>query len=245
MFRRFVEFVSVYEPEYSRKIRGATPQEIDRLELQVGRRLPRTYREFLEGLGQDLGSVTTSETELDIALPLGFYKKGPGAAPRDYLFIGVHGTEPAADYFIETAEEDEARQRIMLVARGEPITRRSATPIYPSLWDMLFSHAFANKRLAKLPCQTRLRPRMVMGTQETVLAPGAALARIEPTALKLGFQRVQGTSALCPMFERKDAAILGHQNPTPGGGFSVEIGAEEERMLKKLAELFRDSGALG
>lgn len=239
MIQELVSFISQYDPEFPRKIRGASQQEIEKLERLASRPMPAAYREFLANMGKDAGNSHAPEETFRIQLVLGFYETHGKSWSQDYLFIGQLRVEPPVDYYLELSGPGVADGRVVGVDQGERPTRGSAWPYFPSLRDMLFSRAFHTLRVLRMQYRKTFTPRLVRSKGQEDPEVATTLNSVSGLALRLGFQKLAFTSERNPMFDRGDAVILGNQHPH-GDGFSFELASNSEFELKKLEQIVRD-----
>jgi len=240
MIQELLAFISRYEPGFPQRIRGATEKEIEKLERLAGQPMPAAYREFLAAMGKDAGDSHSGNEDLRFQLVLRFYEMYGKSWSRDYVFIGQLNVEPPVDYYLELSEPNAPDGRVVGVDQGGRPARDEVWPYFPSLKDMLFSRAFYNLRVARLPYRKTFTPRLVnqKGGGEPEVA--TTLGAVSEVAIKLGFRKLPYTTPRNPMFERRDAVLLGNQHPH-GDGFSFELAADKENELNKMTHIIRDN----
>ncbi|KYF69765.1 SMI1/KNR4 family protein [Sorangium cellulosum] len=94
--RSFIEYASRFDPAISSRIRGATQDEIRKLESVSGHPLPSDYRDFLALMGHgDDRIISNDELSTDVSDVISFYEEvvatGEESVPDDCVLLGVDG----------------------------------------------------------------------------------------------------------------------------------------------------------
>src|SRR5689334_159006 len=113
MMKELLELIEVFDPSYSKKIRGATEQEIGHLQELVGRPLPEPYKEFLRFMGKSMGDFQIPDVDFDIDVVTAIYEDDDWEPPERYLFIAQHGQDPYVDYYLDLDELVEGDYRVV------------------------------------------------------------------------------------------------------------------------------------
>lgn len=236
--KELVDFLERYRPGHAAAVGGASPAHIARLEALAGVTLPDEYLEFLRSMGEDPGFFQVPAHDFRIGRILDLYELGEDLPPPGYLFVGAHEADAYADYYLDTK------------APGGPVLRTDHPPLlislrpeYPSFKETVFSLAFAFPRMGLLAHRRGLAPAWRKQADGSMAVPADAVARLLAAAAALGFQRLPQTSDLNPMLERGDAALIAHQAPQ-GRGVAIELAAQDDREIKRLAEVLQDTAGL-
>jgi hypothetical protein len=240
MMKDILELICKHDPEYPRKIYGATETEIERLEQLSRRTLPKNYKEFLKHMGRDMGDLVIPRSDFNISTVLKTYEDDEYSPPENYLFIGAFTQDPHEDYYLERKSDVEVDCRVVRFPFDADLSVPDSIYVaYSSLSDMLFSYAFKDKRMSLLPAQARLIPLVSEKALESGESTTDSLHIIGGLAARMGFTRLPHTSSHLPMHDRSDAAILGKQNPV-SHGLNVYVAASTERTLKHLVQVITD-----
>ncbi|WP_438032693.1 SMI1/KNR4 family protein [Sorangium sp. So ce204] len=91
---KIISYIEQHNPGFARRIRGATPDEIDSLEQTAGHPLPPDYRYFLSVMGHDDGQLFGQKgISTDVPSLLSFYREsvatGENSVPEDCIVIAV------------------------------------------------------------------------------------------------------------------------------------------------------------
>lgn len=239
-----IEFIRQYDPQYSSKIRGASAEELARLEQLVGRALPARYKEFLLHLGKNMSDLQMPDTDFQIGRVLKFYELGKRRPPARYMFIGAQVADPYDRYLLDCGDGPSQDCPVLRADNQESFkTTDELWVAYPTLKDMLFVLAFSVKRMSLLPHRRQFTPALEEGDDGLSRVPPGLMDAVVQVMRSLGFESLPYTSALNPLFERGDAAFFASRNPE-GGGMTAELAAQDEQEFKRLIEIIRDNTAL-
>lgn len=135
----FIDFAARYDNAFPRRIVGAAPERIERLQELVGRPLPRLFRDYLERMGVDEGGLLM---QLDADCRLDRLIQAYETASRDHYeraaydgFVPLGYGNYQGDYFVEIGASDDAR--VFSGERPEPI-RLHAESFHKSLYRASF-----------------------------------------------------------------------------------------------------------
>jgi hypothetical protein len=240
MIAELIKFASIYDPNYPKSVLGATESDLARLEHLFRPRLPAPYKEFLTQMGRSTGAIQIEDTTFTIDMVLRSYERRANLPPSPFLFIGASSSEPPASFYIDTREPDESSQTIVTADTGDEAVEEHHWPLFPSLEEMLYVHAFRSLRMSHLPYARRLGSYLTRKGGATADEPSTTVEEVEHVLLTLKFRRLPCTSPLNPLFEREHAAVLGHQNVL-GGGLDLEIAADNASESTLLLEILRDN----
>lgn len=233
-----IRYIAQYDPAFPGTVRGASADEIARLEPLAGRPLPRSYRAFLATMGHGLGTFDPFPDGMVVSIEelISLYESEPPLYPERYLLIGVDYGGYRMDLFLETLRPETEPRVVRFNRETELVTPDMMSLQAESLPELLFSMAFYSVRMSRLPWQARLVP------SEEALPPPEAARRMEEyarTAARLGFARFPYTGPWSPCYDRADAALYCYQPPPCDPSFTVAAMAERECNL--LAEVLCDA----
>jgi len=246
MLQEFISLVERYDPEFSRKIRGASPEEIRQLEELVGQSLPARYRDFLAQLGKDMGGLEIEGVDLGIERIIRFYESGEWTPPSGYILLGVQGEDPCLDYYLECT--DASAQDCPIVrfpSEGAFSKENYFYPIDPSLNDFLLSLAFSEKRMESFKLQRVLMPASSRNVQapEIITAPAELASIIDERAKQLGFDRVAKSSTAYRFYDQENAALYVRYNEA-AGSLGLTVAANTSKDLERISDILSNKTSL-
>lgn len=239
--KELLDLLEKYLPGHARTVRGASPEAISRLEAAAGRKLPAAQVELLRTMGEAPGRFGLPRLDFTAAGLTEHYEAGEGLPPGRFVVAAVDLEDPYAHYYIDAASPEATDGPVVRTDALDQLV--STPPDYLSFREMVFSMAFAFVRQPLFPRHLSLQPGMEADADGRRKVPPDALQRLDRTALAYGFRRLPETSDLNPLYERGDAAISAHKTPQ-GAGVSVQVAAQDDRELKRLAEILRDNAGL-
>lgn len=242
MMKDLIDFVSEYDPDFPRKIRGASEEEIAHLEQLAGRNLPEAYREFLRFMGNGMGGMGI----ITISFNIQDIERFHGSAreefnwPCRFLLIGEHQQDPFYHYFLDLQTLHEGDCRVVSFDSQLDETTLQPEDVHeraPSLKQLLLQTAFLGKVMGRFPHQERS-----VLTYPRLKNQGAdskkALALFETAARQLGFQKLPFSTATHLMLTREDEAIYAKAGLP--GLVAMTILGKDERKLVQTREIFSD-----
>ncbi|NMO18767.1 SMI1/KNR4 family protein [Pyxidicoccus fallax] len=246
MLQDFFTLVERYDPGYSRKVRGASPEEIADLEELAGQPLSECHREFLARMGRNMGGLEVEGVDFHIERITEFYRSGEWTPPPGYILLAIQEDDPQMDYYLECPRPG-ARDCpvVRFPSMGEFSKETYFYPLDPSLSDFLLALAFSEKRMEALEHQRLLTPSTGHRQQEpNILSTPAALLRVlEERALRLGFKRVARSSGAYRFYESPDAALYARLDDE-GGLRGVTVGASKVRELERISDILSNGTSL-
>jgi hypothetical protein len=246
MLQEFITLVERYDPGYSRKLRGASPEEISRLEELAGQPLPERYQEFLARLGRDMGGLEIEGVDFHIERILAFYRSGHWPPPRGYILFAIQEDDPQMDYYLECTRPG-ARDCpvVRFPSEGEFSKESYFESLDPSLNDFLLSMAFSEKRMGDFDLQRLLMPSTGSRKQDPeALVDPIELARVvDERAHRLGFERVARTSVAYRFYDQPDAALYVRLDEA-GGIMGVTVAARKPRELERISDILSNRTSL-
>ncbi|HEX5746493.1 MAG TPA: SMI1/KNR4 family protein [Archangium sp.] len=244
MLQEFIALVERYDPGYSRRLRGAGPEEIRNLEVLAGQPLPDSYREFLTRMGRDMGGLEIEGIDFHIERILEFYKSGDWPPPRGYILFAIQEDDPQMDYYLECTRPG---QRDCPVVRFPSMGEFSRDGYFdsldPSLNDFLLSLAFSEKRMEDFDRQRLLTPSTKNRKQAPIASPVALARIVDERAQRLGFERVARTSVAYRFYDRADAALYVRLDDA-GGLMGVTVAARTPRELERISDILGNQTSL-
>lgn len=239
MLQEFITLVERYDPDYSRKLRGASPGEIHQLEKLAAQPLPRLYREFLARLGRDMGGLEINGVDFHIERILEFYERGDWPPPRGYILFGIQEADPQMDYYLEcTSIEARDCPVVRFPSEGEFSKETYFDVLDPSLNDFLLSLAFSEKRMEDFDLQRLLTPSTgSRGRKPGLITNLIELARVvDERARRLGFERVAKASVAYRFYDQPDAALYVRLDEA-GGIMGVTLGARKPGDVERISDI--------
>lgn len=238
-----IDLVEQYAPGFASRIQGASSEELHRLEEQLRHPLPNSYKDFLSLMGKDLGGFETPQVDLRLERVQDFYEVTEPQPPHRFIFIGAHDEDPYMDYYLDCRMPTGSQCPVIRAESPEQLLKpEKLWRSFASLEDMLFVWAFRN-RLSRLGHRRKFSPALQRNSQGMMVIPPGILGSVEALAARLGFQKLPHTSPLTLLFERGDAALY-LSRPTPEGGITSELAAQDSREFRKVEEAITDNTAL-
>ncbi|WP_044198144.1 SMI1/KNR4 family protein [Hyalangium minutum] len=242
MTQATIDFLRKYDPDYPRKVHGASRHDIERVKSLSGQSLPAAYEDFLSTMGRSMGDLKVPQTNFSIDRVIEFYSQGAQLPPPHYLFIAAHEQDPYIDYYLDLRTSNGSDSEVVrITSEVEEFKSQYVHPLFLSFQDLIFTFAFTLKRMSYLAHRTQLIPSPPKA-QKQGLELADTLSTLEALALRMGFQKLLLTSSRCLMLERQDAALYGRA--TPQGGVHAELAASTESEKNRLREIICDHTAL-
>ncbi len=246
MLQEFITLVERYDPDYSRKLRGASPEEIRDLEGLAGQPLPESYREFLTLLGKDMGGLEIEGVDFHIERILEFYRSGDWPPPKGYILFAIQEDDPQMDYYLEcTSPGRRDCPVVRFPSMGEFSREGYFDSLDPSLNDFLLSLAFSEKRMEDFELQRLLTPSTGSRKQDPglIVNPVELVRVIDERAHRLGFERVASTSVAYRFYDQPDAALYVRLDDA-GGLMGVTVAARKSRELERTSDILSNKTSL-
>jgi len=230
-----LDYIQQYRPSFTQEIRGASSQDIERLESLLGRRLPAVHRAFLECMGAQTGPLKLYEGAMDptIEALLEYSTEETWRPPAAYVLFAMDTGPQGSDLFLDTSTSDSDPA----VVRGEPSQdfKSRCRLDHESLSDALFSAALISIRMPLLP----FRASMHAAPRWSEQFGGTGLSRLDEMARRLGFMRLPFGASWSPSYERGDAVIDAYE--APGYLPSFEIATQSAQELGRITEILKDN----
>ena len=213
-------------PGLAEQWKGATPDEIARIEEIAGRPLPPFYRWFLSRMGKSMGALAYPTLDFSAQRVLDCYAKGWVEPHPRLLMIAhdSHGMMPMPHFYDLDAP---ARGDAMVASKEEGADEDDLYEKFETLREMLAWGALSQFRLDKAPqtCNGTFH-----GDHPNLLA------LIEPVMSRLGFTQPIPTGPYCGLYERDDAAMIckGMPRHDLDKVRSFEFGGTSEGVLRKV-----------
>lgn len=245
MLQDLIQLVERYEPRYSQKIRGATLEELQRLEQWVGRSLPACYREFLALMGKDMAGLEVEGVHLEIDRITGFYSSGHWQPPSGYILFGIQEDDPYLDYYLDcTSSADSDCPVVRFPSEGEFSKEEYFYPIDPSLKDFLLSLAFSAKRMELFDHERVFTPSTSSLPRAGLISTRAEIVHlIGERALQLGFERVAPTAQAYRFYDHPEAAIYMRFDEGTGN-LALTLATQKARDLERIGDALSSGTSL-
>jgi hypothetical protein len=179
---RAVSFIAESDPRFPEQIRGATGEEIDRLETAIGRPLPGVYRRYLERMGRGMDWLKIADARFDVDSLVRYYENLPGRDPEGYLLIGRSNGDPYYDVYLWQESEDQLRVVSFPPppSRGfEEFARINLKVVAGSLPQLLCDAALRVSRFHLLPYRRQVESSAVLGRPTALRQLDSILAEKE------------------------------------------------------------------
>lgn len=213
--------------------RGASEEDIARLEAIAGGPLPACYRWFLSRMGESMGAMAYPTVDFSARAVLSAYERRAIEPDRRFLLIGHERDElMPLHYFYDLGRP--ARDDALVVRMLSP--RDESHEQFETLREMLAWGELWAQRVEHAPqhCRGRLR-----------CAAGAVLSELAPRLHALGFEAPIQTGEHCGLFEREDATLI--CTGTPGDAPSSQafcLGGQSASALGQLLDAITRGAAL-
>lgn len=236
-----IAYAARYDPGFPGRLRGAGPEQIERLEELSGYRLPGTYKRFLQRMGQDADRIQFEDCHTSLEFMFSFYaamRVNPDlTVPAGCLAIATYGIA-AGEICLDMRSGPEPR--VLLVVDEDETDTYAA-----SLLALLYHAVFYDYRLVALPH---------VDYTSSYQSVGARDRRAEARALSegLGFRGQWFDEDINFHGERDDAALYWSQPPehgltlrvaAPSPAEAEAVGAQFVRTFGIRAYSPRQSGA--
>jgi len=106
---RIIDFIAERDPAFPAHIKGAAPEEMDRLERAMRKPIEEEYRRFLERMGRSSSWLKLGAGRFDIDSVTRFYEYYGDRCPEGHLLIGRGEGEPRYDFYLQSDRENEHR----------------------------------------------------------------------------------------------------------------------------------------
>ncbi|WP_437965127.1 SMI1/KNR4 family protein [Sorangium sp. So ce260] len=225
--RSFIEYASRFDPAMSSRIRGATQDEIRKLELVSGHSLPSDYRDYLALMGHgDDRTISVDELSTDVSDVISFYEEnvatGEDSVPDDCIIIGVDGVIIEQVYL-----EHQPPGRVFFSSDGQ-------------------KHGMWAESLGKLLCKhayMRYRPRQLHYSAAYATAnPRPAIDAARTEALRMGFAPQWFSDAITFCGERSGIVIIINQFERQG--LLMRVAASRPEPLDALVQRIAEAAAV-
>jgi hypothetical protein len=238
MLQDLIQLIERYEPGYSQTIRGASLEEIQRLEQLTGRSLPACYREFLLLMGKDMAGLQIAGLSFCIDQIIDFYASGDWIPPKEYLLFGIQGEDPYLDYYLECTEpEPRDCPVVRFPSEGEFSKKEYFYPLDPSLKDFLLSLAFSAKRMEVFDVERVFTPSTRRSKKEAAVSVPSEIARlVDERAHHLGFERVAPSSTAYRFYDHEQAAIYVRFDEA-NDNLSVTLACRKASDLERMGDI--------
>ncbi|TGO02265.1 hypothetical protein PN36_27820 [Candidatus Thiomargarita nelsonii] len=226
--KRFIEFVSQYEPDFPSKIKGASDSEIMQFERLIGHPLPTFCRDYLSRMGHNHGGIDIgrNEAKTDIGTLIKYYEEyilpGEEEIPPESIVIAAHG------YLInQISLQGNEFEPIVNFSDGEEIESLYAE----SLEKLLYQITYMKYHLKQFP--------FAASYVGSIKANRAEPAR--EIVLELGFEPRFFSDVVTLCADRKEASIWILQGENAP---SASIAAQTRRVVEEIGQMLSDRAGL-
>ena len=210
-------------PGYEQQVKGATEEQINRIEEIAGCSLPRFYRWFLLRMGADMGPFTYPPIDFTAATVIDCYERGLFSQDPSCLLIGFDSRDiPNHHYYHLGAQKNDD----MFVASGTDTD---------NLWNQFetFREMLACDNLKKFKLWKL--PQLCKGFFED--SGGDVVTQLKPVMESFGFKSPIPTGNICGLYDREDAALITNGFPKIGPKFdmlSFTLAGRDEKFIRSL-----------
>lgn len=152
---RVMDFMLENWPPHWAPVRGASPEDIARLESVQGRPLPEDYVVFLQRMGHSTQGLNWDHIDfrLDTMLRILLKPRENLVLPKRYLLIGEDLTESDLRYALDLRGRSEDGTAVVRTEYrfNEDLTPEGVVPEATSLAELLFNNTYLDVRIHSLP----------------------------------------------------------------------------------------------
>jgi hypothetical protein len=213
-------------PGLKEQWKGATPDEIARIERIAGRPLPPFYRWFLSRMGQSMGPLAYPRLDFSAQRVLERYAE-EWVEPHPRLLLIAHDSKEMMPMSLFYDLDDAARGDALVAAKEEGANENDLYERFETLREMLAWGALSEFRLGTMPQRCG---GTFSGDQPDILS------LVEPVMSSLGFKQPISTGPYCGLYERADAAMICKGMPRHGfdEARSFSLGGSDAGVLRKI-----------
>jgi hypothetical protein len=206
-------------PDFTSRVQGATPEEIDSLERIAGRPLPQFYRWFLWRMGRDMGPISYRSLDFSAKAVIAAYE-GRAFTAMPPIQLIAYDTDPISlDHL--AYDLDQPNRGDALIVDGD------GAASFETLREMLV-YGELLRASAAIHGQ---RVSAVLYDEDG----DDVVAQLAPILSELGFSSPVETGARCVLQERDDAMLVGFVRVDRDRAFlSINVGARDQGDVRKL-----------
>lgn len=104
-----IKFIGVRDAEFGKQIRGASEEDIDRLERAAGKPLLPIHRHYLERLGRSSSWLKLGAAHFDVDSLIRFHEYYGEPDPEDHWLIGRASGDPGYNCYLWVENPDRVR----------------------------------------------------------------------------------------------------------------------------------------
>ncbi|KYF69766.1 SMI1/KNR4 family protein [Sorangium cellulosum] len=225
--KSFIEYASRFDPVMPSRIRGATQEEIKKLESISGHTLPPDYRDYLALMGHgDDRIISGYGIRTDITNVILFYEEniatGEDSVPDDCIIIGIGGVSVEQIYL-----EHQRPGRVFDSADGQKHGMWS-----DSLEKLLHKQAYMRYRPKQLPCSASY----------ATSNPRRAIDAARTEALRMGFEPQWFSDPITFCGEKSETVLI--INQFEHQGLWLRVAAPNFEPLEAVAQRIAEAAAV-
>jgi len=223
---RCIDYCATYDPSFPSRIRGATPEQLARLDAAAGRPSSELHRRYLERLGNDSAWLDLGPFDARIEPLIHSHETTPGSTPEGIELFAIALDEPYADAFLihRGAEAGVGLHTTMEGAGYAGFRDWALRPIASSLASLLCLIPLERYTLAPMPLKRRLS--LVEPREES-------LSRIEEIASAYGFTPLWFSDAMARVLVRA-ATWMVVQRSRPDGPIGLRVASTDRLVAEEL-----------
>lgn len=243
VFDQWMLYCQRAEPSWLGRARGASEEELARVEALAPCPLPTEYREFLKRLGTTppgtLGGFLAGH-EFGVKAALRFYEDPPVPIPNDAVYFSTLNED--TEYFLGANPRGKHCPLLLLSWERKggvyDLGSRAEFVVAHSLQQFLYQEATTRLWLPSFKFQAELRepyepakPKATFNIQNKV--------QVNALAEKLGFRQVPYTQSNPQCFERGDALLIFSAEERAQD--IVRVATHDVKELTRISEIIADN----
>lgn len=230
-----IDEIALFNHMFLNRIRGATTEEIDALEVILGSPLPEVYRSFLSYMGNDMGGLEVFNADMTLTTVREYCEDALWFPPKQYTLIGEAWDDPYDDLYLDSNDTLEEPRVVRFPTYDDPseideILQDCFMVEELSLPRMLFRYAFDQFLMARFPVKVRagkyLETEGVFGQTDDIL-------------LKLGFERHRFSGPWNGYYQRCDA--IAHIRKPAGYAMGLKLHGRDYKETRRIAAILKDN----
>lgn len=188
-------------PDMDDQLRGATEDQVDRIEAIAGKPLPQFYRWFLLRMGGDMGPLRYPSIDFSASKVLSCYDDGLFVTDGRFLMIAYDDDQIMSMHKVYDLDLP-ARNDAAVVSMEGP--GEDIHPSFETFREMLAWGKFVNHRVDMLE-------RACVGTIHS--EHGDVAAELDPVMTTLGFDAPVPTGPYCGLYDHPSSAMVTSAEP--------------------------------
>jgi hypothetical protein len=233
-----IEFIAARDPEFVNQIRGASADDLDRLERAMRRPLIEVHRQYLERMGHGSSWLKLGAAQFDVDSLIRYHEHYGTPDPDRHCMIGRTRQDPYYDIYLwsESGSEREDCHRVVSFppppgSGFEAFAAKHRVQIAGSLPQLIGDRAIAMFRNHKMPEHRQV--------EDLVGKPAARLDQLDALLLRFGISPLWYSNDWNRTYESADLLVNAFEVP---GRFRLIVdvrAATQEEMDRVFPEVRR------